>query len=483
MARRAEADVIVVGAGLAGLTAARQLHGTGHSVLVIEARDRVGGRVLSHSLGAGQAADVGGQFVGPTQRHILGLAAELGVATQPIFTSGLTILEFGGRRHSYRGVPLLSPLQLADSARAIAALERMARRVPPDAPWQAAGAAAADSRTLADWARRNVRTRLGRFAIEAFSRGVLACEPGEVSLLHVLFYLRSAGGFRQLTETSGAAQQDRFAGGSQLIAIRMAEQLGPGRVRLGAPVARIEQAPPRVTVHAAGLVATGRRAVIAVPPALAGRISYDPPLPADRDQLTQAAPMGSVIKCLAIYDEPFWRHAGYNGQATSDGPAAQVTFDTGPPAGPPGILLGFVTGAEARRSPGPTPRSGAPRFSAPSLAISAPPRPGQPTTSSTTGPPTSGPAAVTAPTSRRAPGHSSGPRCASRRPAALGRHRDRDALERLHGWRGPIRPARGQGGAGSTALTAAVTCAGLAAPGPIPSSCSGPAVIPSRLRC
>ena len=349
MARRAEADVIVVGAGLAGLAAARQLHRAGHSVLVIEARDRVGGRVLNHSLGGGQAADVGGQFVGPTQRHILGLAAELGVATQPIFTSGLTILEFGGRRHSYRGIPRLSPLQLADSARAIAALERMARRVPPDAPWQAAGAAAADSRTLADWARRNVRTRLGRFAIEAFSRGVLACEPGEVSLLHVLFYLRSAGGFRQLTETSGAAQQDRFAGGSQLIAIRMAEQLGPGRVRLGAPVARIEQAPPRVTVHAAGLVATGRRAVIAVPPALAGRISYDPPLPADRDQLTQAAPMGSVIKCLAIYDEPFWRHAGYNGQATSDGPAAQVTFDTGPPAGPPGILLGFVTGAEARR--------------------------------------------------------------------------------------------------------------------------------------
>jgi monoamine oxidase len=349
MARRAEADVIVVGAGLAGLTAARQLQGAGYSVLVIEARDRVGGRVLNYSLGSGLAADVGGQFVGPAQRHILGLAADLGVATLPIFTSGLTILEFGGKRHSYRGIPRLNPLQLADSGRAIAALERMARRVPLDAPWRAAEATAADSRTLADWARRNVRTRLGRFAIEAFSRGVLACEPGEVSLLHVLFYLRSAGGFRQLTETAGAAQQDRFAGGSQLIAIRMAEELGPGSVRLGVPVTRIEQTPSQVTVHAASLAAAGRRAVIAVPPALAGRISYGPPLPADRDQLTQAAPMGSVIKCLAVYDEPFWRSAGYNGQATSDGPAAQVTFDTGPPAGSPGILLGFVTAAEARR--------------------------------------------------------------------------------------------------------------------------------------
>ena len=147
----------------------------------------------------------------------------------------------------------------------------MARRVPVRAPWQAAGAAAADSQTLADWARRRVRTRLGRFAIEAFSQGVLACEPGEVSLLHVLFYLRSAGGFRQLTETAGAAQQDRFAGGAQLIAARMAEQLGAGSVRLGAPVTRIEQGAAQVRVHAAGVVAAGRRAVIAVPPALAGR--------------------------------------------------------------------------------------------------------------------------------------------------------------------------------------------------------------------
>lgn len=349
MADRAEVDVIVVGAGLAGLTAAREVQRAGYSVLVLEARDRVGGRVLNHPLGDGLVVDVGGQFVGPTQRHILGLAAELGVATHPIFTSGLTVLEIGGRRYDYRSAPRLSPLQLTDSGRAILALDRMARRVPVEAPWQAAGAAAADSRTLADWTRRNVRTRLGRFAIQAFSEGVLACEPGEVSLLHVLFYLRSAGGFGQLTGTSGAAQQDRFAGGSQLIAIKLAEQLGPDGVRLGAPVARIEQGPSGVTVHAAGVAAAGRRAVIAVPPVLAGRICYDPPLPADRDQLTQAAPMGSVIKCLAVYDEPFWRYAGYNGQATSNGPAARVTFDTGPPAGPPGILLGFVTGAEARR--------------------------------------------------------------------------------------------------------------------------------------
>ncbi len=349
MTDRVGADVIVVGAGLAGLTTALEVQRGGQTVVVLEARDRVGGRVMNQRLACGHVVDVGGQFVGPAQQHVLRLAAELGVETVPIFTDGHAVLEIGSHSYRYRTAPRISPVQLAGAGRAIVALERAARQIPVQAPWEAPGAAAADSRTLADWARRNARTRLGRFLIEVFSRGVLACEPGEVSLLHVLFYLRAAGGFRQLTETTGAAQQDRFAGGSQLIAIRAAEKLGSGTVRLDAPVSRIEQQGSEVRVHAAGVTAAGRRAVIAVPPALAGRICYDPPLPGDRDQLTQAAPMGSVIKCLAVYDEPFWRGAGYNGQATSDGPGAHVTFDTGPPQGPPGILLGFVTGAEARR--------------------------------------------------------------------------------------------------------------------------------------
>ena len=170
--RHAETDVIVIGAGLAGLTAARELAAAGHDVTVLEARDRVGGRVLNHTLAGGHVADVGGQFVGPSQRHVLGLASELGIATVPIFTSGRTVLEFGGRRHDYLTVPRLNPVQLAHAGRALFSLGRMARRVPVQAPWQAPGAAAADARTLADWARRNVRTRLGRFAVEVFSQGV-----------------------------------------------------------------------------------------------------------------------------------------------------------------------------------------------------------------------------------------------------------------------------------------------------------------------
>ncbi len=348
--KSADADVVVVGAGLAGLSAATDLQRAGLQVVVVEARDRVGGRTLNHDLGDGQVVEVGGQWTGPGQIRIMELAHALGVATHPTYDTGYKVLHLAGKRVIYAGgIPRVSPAGLADAGRAAFALDRLARRVPPEAPWRAPDAVRLDTQTFAAWARRNTVTRLGRMAVELFTEGVLACEPGEVSLLHILFYLRCAGGFRRLTDVAGGAQQDRFVGGSQLISHRLAARLGEGAVRLGAPVRRITHGSDQVAVHASGLTVRARRAVVAIPPALAGRICYDPPLPGDRDQLTQATPMGSVIKCLAVYDEPFWRAAGYTGQASADDGAARVTFDNCPPGGSPGILLGFVEGAQARR--------------------------------------------------------------------------------------------------------------------------------------
>jgi monoamine oxidase len=346
----AATDVVVVGAGLAGLAAAMDLQRGGLHVVVVEARNRVGGRTLNHDLGDGQVVEVGGQWTGPGQKRIMELASGLGVATHPTYDTGHKILYLGGKRISYSGlIPRVSLAGLADVGRATFALDRLARRVSPEAPWRTPDAFRLDAQTFGAWARRNTATRLGRMAVELFTQGVLACEPGEVSLLHVLFYLRCAGGFRRLTDVAGGAQQDRFVGGSQLISQRLAARLGERALRLGAPVRRITHGSDQVTVHADGLTVRARRAVVAVPPALAGRICYDPPLPGDRDQLTQATPMGSVIKCLAVYDEPFWRAAGYTGQASADEGAARVTFDNSPPSGSPGILLGFVEGAQARR--------------------------------------------------------------------------------------------------------------------------------------
>lgn len=368
MGETLEADVAIVGAGLAGLVAARRLAAAGARPLVLEARERVGGRLLNEEIGDGKVVEVGGQWIGPTQDRIAALAAELAVETFPTHGEGRHLLEIGGRRGSYSGrldsaslrllrelSRAISPLALTEFELVRARLDRMARRVPLEAPWEAPKAAEWDAQTFASWLRRNARTAGARALFELATQGVWAAEPGDVSLLHMLFYARSGSGLNVLLGTEGGAQQDRFHGGSQRIALLMAEQLGVERVRLAAPVRRIAHGEGGVTLEAdgpggesGGLRLSARRAIVAIPPTLAGRIAYDPPLPALRDQLTQRMPQGTVIKTMAIYDEPFWRAEGLSGQAATDASPARVVFDNSPPDGSPGVLLGFLEGRLAR---------------------------------------------------------------------------------------------------------------------------------------
>jgi monoamine oxidase len=344
-----EADVVVVGAGLAGLAAARRLVAQGVSVVVLEARERVGGRVENHDIGDGRVVEVGGQWIGPTQDRLAALARDLGVETFPTHAQGANLLEYGGSVRRYKGtIPRINPAVLVDVERAQRRLNRLARRVPLEAPWEAPGAGRLDGQTVATWMRRNLATRSGRMLLELGIEAVWAAQPEDMSLLHVLFYIHSAGSLELLFDTEGGAQQDRFAGGSQLIPIRMAEELGGERLVLGAPVRRLEHGPDGVTVHADGAVARGRRAILAIAPTLAGRIAYDPPLPGYRDQLTQRMPLGTVAKCMAIYAEPFWRSEGLSGQAASDIGPVRLMFDNSPPDGSPGVLLGFLEGRRAR---------------------------------------------------------------------------------------------------------------------------------------
>jgi monoamine oxidase len=343
------ADVVVVGAGLAGLAAARDLTAAGRSVLVLEARDRVGGRIVSQDIGGGKIVEMGGQWAGPTQDRLYALAADLAVTTFPTYDTGRKVLHFNGKRGTYTGaIPRINPLVLADVGRAQARLEALARKVPPDAPWTAARAEQLDGQTFQTWVRRNTASRSARTLLALAAEAVFAAEPGDVSLLHVLFYSHSGGSFQRLIDTTGGAQQDRFTGGSALLAERLAARLG-NIVRLESPVSRIEVRGDAVTAHTPGRQFGSKRIIVTAPPLLAGRIDYSPALPSWREQLTQRAPMGSVIKCQVIYDEPFWRSDGLSGQATGDGAGARVVFDNSPPEGSPGILLAFLEGDEARR--------------------------------------------------------------------------------------------------------------------------------------
>jgi monoamine oxidase len=349
VAQTRETDVVVVGAGLAGLAAARGLRATGCQVVVLEARDRVGGRTLNEPIGDGKVVEIGAQWVGPTQDRVLRLIGELGLETFPTYMEGESVFERGGRLSRYSGtIPRVNLVGLAEVGLLLRRLNRMARQVPPEAPWRASKAAEWDSQTFATWMHRNVRTGVARDALRLAIIGVWAAEPRDVSLLHVLFYIRSAGSIEMLTDAEGGAQQDRVVGGTQLISLRMADELGPEAVELSTPVRAIRHGEDGVEIASDRLAVRARRAIVAIPPTLAGRIAYDPPLPARRDGLSQRMAQGSVIKCMAVYERPFWRERGLSGMVTSVSGPVSVGFDNSPPDGSPGVLLGFLEGAAAR---------------------------------------------------------------------------------------------------------------------------------------
>ena len=327
MAETREADVVVIGAGLAGLAAARDLVAAGKEVVVVEARDRVGGRVLNEDIGDGKVVEVGGQWIGPTQDRMAALARELEVETFPTWTEGENLIEHDGRLRRYRGtIPRLNPLALVDVELAQRRLNRLARTVPLEAPWEAPDARTRSTRQTAHtWMRRNMRTRAGPAAARARDRGGLGGRArGHLAAAHAL--LHPLGG----QPRAAVRHRGRGAAGSLRgrLAARGDQARRAARRAAWSSARRCGASPTRadsVTVEA-GRHDRSRRAGRSWRwrPTLAGRIAYDPPLPGYRDQLTQRMPLGTVAKCMAIYDEPFWRSEGLSGQATSTQRAGQA---------------------------------------------------------------------------------------------------------------------------------------------------------------
>ena len=351
-----QADVAVIGAGLSGLTAARQIAAAGKSVIVLEARGRVGGRCFSRSIGAGASdvANMGATFVGPTQTQILGLMSDLGIAKFPVYSTGNLLWYEDGKLTPYTGLipPASNPAAAIELGEVVLPeIDQMAQTVPLDAPWTAPNAVTWDSMTAETWAESNIKTSDGQKLFSLAVNAVLSVLPRDVSFLYFLFYVHAAGGIEPLVNNAGqgSAQDFRVAGGTQGIAIKLADQLGRKRVLLSQPVRRISQGARSIYVYADKATVKAQQVIVAIPPHLAGRIVYEPGLPAVRDQLTQRMPIGSLIKTIAVYDTPFWRARGLNGEVTSDSGPVTVMFDASPAGGTPGVLLGFIDGDDARQ--------------------------------------------------------------------------------------------------------------------------------------
>ena len=350
---RVEADVCVVGAGFAGLAAAHRLGGEGRSVVVLEANDRVGGRVWAHRLADGTVVDRGGAWIAPRHEGTFALAAETEAETYRTWVAGAHLLVGEGRTRRYTGlIPRISPLAVVTTALALARADRQAKKVPLEAPWTARRAEEWDSRTVASWLERTgIRTTIGRDLFDMAVRGLFAYDLDQVSLLHLLFLVRAHGGLNTLFSIEGGAQENLVAGGMGAIAERIAARLGD-RVRLGQPVRTISQHDGAVTVESEGVSVRAGRAIVAVPPALAAEISFDPALPRDRADLYRSAVAGWETKTLVVYDEPFWRGDGFSGQTAEPGSVSEVTIDASPRSGTPGVLASFTFSHVARDAAG-----------------------------------------------------------------------------------------------------------------------------------
>lgn len=340
-------DVVVIGAGLAGLSAASRLAHAGLDVVVLEARDRVGGRLEEGRLPDGSPIELGGQWLGPTQSRMRALVDELGLQLFRTHDVGDHLLVVDGQQRRFSRIPPLGLAGMLDAGQSFLRLGRLVATVEPESPWAAPDAEALDGQTFETWLQRVCPTRAGRLAWRLFTRAVFAAEPAQVSLLHVLFYVAAGGGVRALIETTNGAQQDRVVGGSWEIARRLADRLG-APIELGTAVSGIDQRNEDVVVSSTDAQTwSARSVVVALPLHLAGGLTMHPPLPSARQQALQRVPMGAVIKLHVVFERPWWRARGLSGQVLSDGAGPQVVFDNSVPGSALGVLLAFLEGDEA----------------------------------------------------------------------------------------------------------------------------------------
>lgn len=361
-----DVDVVVIGAGVSGLTAAYTIHtkDPGIRLAVVEAKDRVGGRTAGQTLKAASGQDswdLGGQWIGSCQRDILQMVKELGLSVYEQYAEGTKLMQLNdeGIVSKYVSeIPSLPLHALVDLHLFMRKVEAMRQKIDVADPNLCRYAAEWDSITLEQFKQANMWTTAAKQSLDAALRCVFGTEATHLSLLFFLTYIAAAGGLEPMLSCRKdfGAQELKIAGGAWQVSSRLAESIDPSKIYLSTPVVAVRQETTLDTVlveTSVGQTFRCQRVILAIPPQQTVNIEFHPALPIIKRHVLQRMPAGNITKVIVTYSQAFWRTAGLSGEAVTSGGKSVISgcdkgplciiFDATSSAGNPAIVS-FIGG-------------------------------------------------------------------------------------------------------------------------------------------